>query len=155
MNNIKIEIGYKYIDKVKRLIELYMSELDRDLDFQNIDDEFKYFQQKYAEPKGKLLVALNKENHVIGCVAFHSFDKEKCEMKRLFVLPEYRSKKVGQLLVQHIIEDAQKAGYKEMILDTIQPLKSAIGLYRKFGFQETKPYYDNPMHDVIYMKLKL
>ncbi len=155
MNNIKIEIGYKYIDEVKRLIELYMSELDRNLDFQDINDELVHLQQKYAEPKGKLLVALNEKKQVIGCVAFHSFDKNKCEMKRLFVLPQYRSKKVGERLVQSIIESAQKVGYEEMILDTIQPLKSAIGLYKKFGFKEIQPYYNNPMKDVVYMGLKL
>jgi len=76
-------------------------------------------------------------------------------MKRLFVLPEYRSKKIGQLLVKNIIQYAKVAGYDEMLLDTIQPLKSAIRLYKKMGFQEIEPYYDNPMDDVIYMKIKL
>ena len=39
-----------------------------------------------------------------------------------------------------------------MVLDTITPLRSAINLYKNFGFVETEPYYENPMSDVIYMK---
>lgn len=155
MNDIKVEIGYKYIDEVKRLIKLYMSELNRNLDFQDFDEELKHLEQKYAQPQGIILVAQNKNNDIVGCVAFHTFDEKKCEMKRLFVLPEYRSKKIGQLLVKNIIQYAKAAGYDEMLLDTIQPLKSAIRLYKKMGFQEIEPYYDNPMDDVIYMKIKL
>ena len=47
---------------------------------------------------------------------------------------------------------AKDDGYSCMVLDTIEPLQSAIRLYKRLGFQETEPYYDNPMEDVIYMK---
>ena len=42
-----------------------------------------------------------------------------------------------------------------MVLDTVAPLKVAIGLYKKNGFVECEPYYNNPMDDVIYMMKKL
>ena len=84
MNNIKIEKGYKYIDEVKRLIKLYMSELNRNLDFQDFDEELKHLEQKYAQPQGIILVAQNKNKDIVGCVAFQTFDEKKCEMKRLF-----------------------------------------------------------------------
>lgn len=152
--NVEIKIGYQYIEDVKKLIIQYIQELNRNLDFQHFDEELHHLSQKYAEPDGKLLVALS-DNQVIGCVAFYRFDKERCEMKRLYVQPKYRSKKVGQLLVQNIIHYARLSGYQEIVLDTITPLKSAIALYKKFGFQEIDAYYDNPMSDVIYMSLKL
>ena len=47
---------------------------------------------------------------------------------------------------------AKSDGYSEMVLDTVEPLKSAINLYKKFGFVEIESYYNNPMSDVIYMK---
>ena len=49
-------------------------------------------------------------------------------------------------------EAAKKAGYKEMVLDTIIPLQSAIHLYKKVGFVEREAYYHNPMDDVLYFK---
>lgn len=154
-HSIKITAGYPYIDEVKKLFQQYIHELNRNLDFQNFDDEYHHIIEKYGEPTGKLLVALNEKDDVIGCVAFHKINDLRCEMKRLYVLPQYRSQKVGQLLVQDIIKYARFAGYEEMVLDTIVPLKSAIGLYKKFGFQEIKAYYNNPMDDVIYMSKKL
>ena len=65
MNNIKIEKGYKYIDEVKRLIKLYMSELNRNLDFQDFDEELKHLEQKYAQPQGIILVAQNKNKDIL------------------------------------------------------------------------------------------
>ena len=72
-------------------------------------------------------------------------------MKRLYVKPETRRMHLGELLVKEIIDHAKQSGYKEMVLDTIIPLKEAIGLYKKYGFEECEPYYNNPMADVIYM----
>lgn len=54
-----------------------------------------------------------------------------------------------------LLERAGDAGYAEMVLDTLEPFQAAIHLYKKFGFSECEPYYDNPMDDVIYMKKDL
>ena len=85
-------------------------------------------------------------------VAYHKHSDERCEMKRLYVSPECRGMKLGEKLVDEIIQHAKNAGYKEMVLDTIVPLQAAIHLYNKMGFEECEPYYYNPMDDVIYMK---
>lgn len=76
-------------------------------------------------------------------------------MKRLYVKPEYRRCHAGGRLIEEIIKSARADGFSEMVLDTITPLENAARLYKKYGFKETEPYYDNPMEDVIYMKLKL
>lgn len=76
-------------------------------------------------------------------------------MKRLYVIPEARGKHLGEILIKKIQEEAKKDGYQEMVLDTIIPLKTAIHLYKKQGFEECEAYYDNPMDDVIYMKKNL
>ncbi len=56
---------------------------------------------------------------------------------------------------EEIIKRAKIAGYKEMVLDTIVPLKAAISLYKRHGFEECEAYYHNPMDDVIYMRKAL
>ena len=88
-------------------------------------------------------------------VAYHRHSSARCEMKRLYVDAKMRGQHLGEELVSAIISRARNAGYREMVLDTIQPLKSAIQLYKKHGFQECAPYYQHPMKDVIYMKLDL
>ena len=82
-------------------------------------------------------------------------DSETCEVKRLYVRPEFRGLKLGNLLIQKIIDDAKEIGYKAMLLDTLPFLKSAIVLYKNFGFYEIPSYNNNPMDTLIYMKLDL
>ena len=152
---MEIVDGKPYIDQVKNLIIEYTKKLKRDLAFQNIDDELKNLALKYTEPEGKLLVAIDDNGNVGGMIAYHRHSKDRCEMKRLYVKPDFRGAKLGEQLIKNILQHAKQAGYKEMVLDTIVPLKSAIHLYRKFGFTECEPYYNNPMNDVIYMKKDL
>lgn len=152
---MKIVNGIDYIEQVKIKIIEYTTRLGRDLSFQNIDEELSNPAIKYAAPQGELLVALDDHEKVIGMVAYHKHSDERCEMKRLYVSPECRGMKLGEKLVDEIIQHAKNAGFKEMVLDTIVPLQAAIHLYKKMGFEECEPYYDNPMDDVIYMKYLL
>jgi len=151
---MKIVDGKDFIPKVKNLIIEYTERLGRDLTFQHIDEELQNPATKYTAPEGEILVAL-EENEVLGMVAYHKHDKLRCEMKRLYVKPKARGLHLGETLVQEIISHAQRAGFKEMVLDTITPLKSAIHLYEKYGFVQCEPYYNNPMDDVIYMRKEL
>lgn len=136
--------------EVKGLIKEYSTRLGRDLSFQNIDDELKNPARKYTAPEGELLAAVDN-GEVLGMVAYHRHSDVRCEMKRLYVRPKARGMHLGAILVEEIIDCARKAGYREIVLDTIEPLKAAISLYKKYGFEECEPYYDNPMSDVIYM----
>lgn len=89
-------------------------------------EELKNPAVKYTAPEGELLVAVDKTDHVIGMVAYHKHNAERCEMKRLYVKPQARGMHLGELLVKEIIEHAKQSGYKEMVLDTIVPLKAAM-----------------------------
>lgn len=149
---IKIIDGTKHLAAAKNLIIEYTKFLARDLSFQNLDSELSDLTKKYSPPAGRLLCAQIDTGKIIGCVAYHRLNAERCEMKRLFVSEKFRHLRAGVLLVEKILDAAKNDGYKEIVLDTIKPLQSAIRLYKKFGFVEIPPYYQNPMHDVIYMK---
>lgn len=148
---LKIVDATNYLDDVKKLIVEYTKFLKRDLTFQHLDEEMADLPKKYLPPNGRLLCA-KVDDKIIGCVAYHKHTAECCEMKRLFVLEGYRKFHAGSKLIEAILLAAENDGYKEMVLDTITPLESAIHLYKKFGFVETASYYENPMDDVIYMK---
>lgn len=151
---MKIVDGIDYLPEVKELIQEYFQRLGRDLSFQNIEDELKDPSYKYTAPEGELLVAIAGEK-VLGMVAYHRHSNTRCEMKRLYVRPSARGMHLGDTLVKEILAHAQKAGYQEIVLDTIVPLKAAISLYKKHEFEECKAYYYNPMDDVIYMRKTL
>lgn len=151
---MKIVDGKPYIQQIKELIIEYAKRLGRDLSFQNLDDELKDPAKKYTAPEGELLVAVEGED-VLGMIAYHKHSDTRCEMKRLYVKPSCRGMKLGEKLIEELIAHARQAGYKEMVLDTIVPLQSAIHLYKKVGFTECEPYYHNPMPDVLYFRKEL
>lgn len=148
---INIVDGKPCLDQVKELIQVYTQWLGRDLSFQNLDKELADITEKYTAPNGELLVAINDNNVVLGMVAYYQHSETRYEMKRLYVRPEDCGHALGDLLIESIMDHTKESGYKEIVLDTIEPLQVAIHLYKKHGFTECEPYYHNPMDDVIYM----
>lgn len=139
-----IEPGYDRLDAVKELFREYQETMGLDLCFQNFEDELASLPGRYAPPEGRLYLAYF--NGVLaGCIALRKFDKTTCEMKRLYVRDSFRGKKIGMELVSLVISDALEIGYGRMVLDTYEDvMRDAVSMYRKFGFTETEPYYNNP-----------
>ena len=153
---MEIVDGANFLQDIRALILEYAERLGEDLTFQNFAEEMEHLENKYSGVKnGKLLAAVAADGSVAGCVAIRCHDSRRCEMKRLYVKPEYRGQKIGDCLVRTILKLAEEAGYEEMVLDTLKRLEGAVHLYRKYGFREIAPYYDNPLDDVIYMKKDL
>jgi ribosomal protein S18 acetylase RimI-like enzyme len=139
---------------VRNLFQQYADSLNFELDFQDFREELATLPGKYVPPLGSILLA--KDNgETVGCVAVRPLGEEICEMKRLYVKPAHRSKKVGRELAVAIIEEAKRLGYKAMRLDTVVAMKEASALYRALGFQQIEPYCYNPLPGAMYFELKL
>ncbi|MBW1616253.1 MAG: GNAT family N-acetyltransferase [Deltaproteobacteria bacterium] len=155
INLIKAETD-EHINMARTLFLEYEKELGINLCFQNFKNELKNLPCKYAEPAGALLIAENKFKNPAGCVALKKLSANGiCEIKRLFVKPDCRTKGVGVKLISAIIDIAVKKGYLFMRLDTLASLKKAIKLYDFFGFKKIAPYYNNPIKNAVYMELNL
>lgn len=136
------------------LFKEYQKFLNADLCFQGFEEELASLPGKYAKPIGSILLAKDG-NDFVGCVAVRAIKGKTCEMKRLYVKPSAQGKSIGRLLAESIIRKARQLGYNKMQLDTLKRLESAISLYSKLGFKEIKPYYANPLDDVVYWELEL
>ncbi len=75
----------------------------------------------------------------IACIAIKKIDDDKCEGKRLFIKPEHRGKGYARKMLNAMLEEAKKLGYKELVFTT-RPEVMAIGygLYKRMGFEELK-----------------
>ncbi len=153
MQIIKVTVS-EDIQLIKELFLEYAAYLNSDLSFQNFQQELDSLPGAYSEPTGCLLLAKENRN-AGGCVALRCITSEICEMKRLYVRPEYRGQGVGILLSNNIIAEARSLGYQKMRLDTLDSLKEAVQLYRRLGFYEIEPYRFNPLPGAIYMELNL
>lgn len=132
----------------------YAASLGFDLGFQDFERELDELPGEYAPPEGRLLLAV-VGTRPAGCVALRKIDKGICEMKRLYVRPEFRAQGVGRALATAIVDDARRIGYARMRLDTVPGMDAAIGLYNSLGFQSIAPYRYNPIEGAIFMELAL
>jgi len=140
--------------QVHNLFLEYQKAIGIDLCFQNFDQELASLPGDYAPPEGRLLLAWY-DSKVSGCVAMREITPEVCEMKRLFVRPEFRGKGIGRKLAIAILDEAITIGYKKMRLDTLPVMKEAITLYKSLGFKETEAYCYNPVAGAMYLELDL
>jgi putative acetyltransferase len=139
------------VPAVRDLFREYAAGLGIDLCFQQFDEELACLPGAYAPPAGQLLVA-DAGNILAGCVAFRPHIGGVCEMKRLYIRPQFRGQGLGRRLIEHLMERALSAGYREIALDTLPVMAEAIALYRLAGFVETAAYCVNPVPGALYFR---
>jgi GNAT superfamily N-acetyltransferase len=142
----------------RQIFSEYARSLGVDLCFQDFDSELAGLPGDYAEPTGQLLLAY-VDGQLAGCGAMRaaadSDYPNACEMKRLFVRPAYRGFGLGRALAQALLDEARRAGYSSMLLDTLDDMEAARDLYTTLGFEEIPPYYYNPIPGAHYLKADL
>ncbi|MGQ9632449.1 MAG: GNAT family N-acetyltransferase [bacterium] len=116
-----------------------------------LDRDIREIEVQYSPPDGVFLVALDGES-VVGTSAIRRLSEDDCELKRMFLLKEYRGRGIAKEMMTRLIDFARKRGYKRILLDTAQDMEAAIGLYRRFGFRETEDYNRNPRAQIFMVK---
>jgi GNAT superfamily N-acetyltransferase len=73
-----------------------------------------------CSPGGELLLARYSNGTPVGCVGLRPIGAHGCcEMKRLYVYPEGRGFGLGERLVDAVVKEAERIGYRGMRLDTL------------------------------------
>jgi putative acetyltransferase len=137
----------------------YAEQLGVDLCFQNFDAELNGLPGDYASPQGCLLLAL-VNGEIAGCCAMRPLldtvdYPNACEMKRLYVRNEFRRLGLGRQLAEAVLDAARVAGYRSVLLDTLNDMEAARALYEDLGFKNIPPYYHNPIAGAHYLKVDL
>jgi putative acetyltransferase len=147
-------IGAENLAAVKTLFEEYWDSFGFTPCFQNFGAELASLPGEYAPPCGRLALAL-VAGAPAGCAALRSIDAARCEAKRLYVRPQFRSLRVGKALLEWVIAEARAAGYSEMLGDTMPVMERAIAMYERMGFERTGPYSKQATTGAIYIRLRL
>lgn len=144
----------EFLDTVRKLFREYEASIQVDLCFQGFEKELAELPGVYARPSGRLLLAFDG-NEAAGCGALRRLERDVCEMKRLYVKPEYQGKSIGATLARMLIQQAREVGYARMRLDTMPSMVRAIGMYRSLGFREIAAYRFNPVPGALFFELQL
>lgn len=146
------------LDATREIFREYAASLDVDLCFQGFEQELASLPGDYAPPEGALLLAF-VDGALAGCGGFRPLpdadDANACEMKRLFVRRAFRGFGLGRQIAQALMDRAAQAGHSVMLLDTLDEMETARGLYAALGFVEVAPYYFNPIPGAHYLKAHL
>lgn len=158
---IRLESAYDKPEEIFRLFTEYTQdiiskgpEVKSCLQSQNYEEEVKHLEEKYGEPEGRLYLAYCGTDPA-GCVALRKLEGACCEMKRLYVRPEYRGLSIGGLLLERAISEARQIGYRHIRLDTFPFMQGAIQMYRRCGFYDIEKYNDNPASTAIFMQMDI
>lgn len=151
---IEIKEAYDSIEEIKILFHEYVALIGIDLTFQSYQEELSNLPGKYSRPFGRLYIA-SVDGVPAGCIALRRFDEKRGEMKRLYVRDQFRGYKIGRLLSEKVILEAQFIGYQAILLDTLSAMEEARALYQSLGFVEIAPYYESPLKDIHFLSLSL
>ena len=139
-----------------KLFRAYAASLNADLSYQDFEAEMEAMPGKYAPPAGELLLARFANGTPVGCVGLRPIEEDGCcEMKRLYVAPQARGSGLGERLVAAVVREAERIGYREVRLDTLPFMTTAIALYGKCGFEVIEPYYQSPIVGTTFMRRSL
>ena len=136
------------------LFREYANSLNISLAFQNFDEELNIINSMYGSPTGCLLLVYDNELPV-ACAAYRKIGEDICELKRMYIKPDYRGKGIGQEIMNILCTRSKLNGYRLMRLDTLDTMTPAIKLYSNNGFYTIEAYYHNPNEGVVYMEKSL
>ncbi len=143
------------METVREIFREYAATLGVDLAFQDFEAELASLPGDYAAPRGHLLLA-QVDGAIAGCCALRPLDAadypNASEMKRLYVRKAFRGFGLGRELAEAMLDQARRAGYACVLLDTLDDMESARALYTDLGFEEIPPYYHNPIAGSHYLK---
>ncbi len=157
--SIRVADGEERLSDFERLARQYLQTeviggRSLNVDFQHPDEELASLPGKYGRPNGAMFVVLVNELPA-GCVAYRRVNEKTCELKRLYVRPEFRGRHLADALLDEAIAAARQAGYRYMVLDTLDTMERAISLYMRWGFEPCAAYYQNPLPGALFYRLKM
>jgi putative acetyltransferase len=102
-------------------------------------NHFRLDPDEVAEGRGAFVIA-SRTGVAIGCGAIRTIEDRTGEIKRMYVSPEERGRRVGRALLAALEAEARALGMARLVLETGERQPEAIALYEREGFSRVEPF---------------
>lgn len=112
------------------------------------DKTTDHLHEVFKEEKSAYFIA-EEQNHILGGAGIfptEGLPLHTCELVKMYLLKEARGKGLGKTLLEKCISEAKKSGYKQMYLESMPELKTAISMYNNAGFRNIDGALGNSGH---------
>ena len=137
----------------RQFIEL-VNQLDSELAIRD-GDLHSFYHQYNGISMIKYAIVVYLDNLPVGCGAIKAFNESAMEVKRMFVLKEYRGKGFAKKILEELEKWTKELGYKKCVLETGINQPEALALYHKSGFKRIPNYgqYTNVESSICFQKV--
>ncbi|MEM9451300.1 MAG: GNAT family N-acetyltransferase [Cyanobacteria bacterium P01_E01_bin.6] len=121
---------------VSSLVQTVLAEYGMSFEPDSSDRDAVQIEDAYWNTGGEFWVA-DYQGTVIGSGGYYPSHRaaNAVELRKMFILPEFRRQGLGRFLLSELEQSAATKGFTEMWLETATVLKEAIGLYERYGYQ--------------------
>ena len=147
---------------IEFISDIIVNEFKFKLEFDTLDSDILAIDESYNKSNGSCFwvaeTVVNDDHYsntqqkekILGTTAVRNLKQfeSTCELKRMYVLRDFRRLGVGQKLLDTAIDFAKSVGYSRIVLDSSKALHAARALYLKNGFVDIPRYNDNYRADV-------
>ena len=118
-----------------------IAELNADIMATHADgDHFWTLSEDDVAPGNGAFLVLYCDGEPIGCGAVRKLGADEAELKRMYVRPEARGRKLGAVLVDALEAEARALGVQRLLLETALYLAPAVRVYERAGFTPIPQY---------------
>ncbi len=134
-----------FVNLVSKLDE-YLHEKD--------GEQHGFYAQYNKIDKIKNVIVAYDDSTAIGCGAIKEYDSGTMEVKRMYVKPEYRGRRIGRRILDELENWAIELNYKKCILETGRKQPEAVRLYTNSGYTVIPNYgqYKNVENSICFEK---
>ncbi len=122
-------------EDVFRIVKHVLAEYGLATDTEKTDADLKDINKSYILSGGAFRI-LESDGRTIGSYGLYATTRKSCELRKMYLLPEFRGRGLGKKMMEDALRVARALGFVEMTLETNSRLKEAIELYKAYGFTE-------------------
>lgn len=140
-------------EDIRNLVFAILREYGLESAPEGIDKDLDDIEANYINRGGVFEILENSDGELVGTVGLYPLDEKRIELRKMYFVKEIRGQGLGKKILKRMIETAKEKGFDKIVLETASVLNEAIGLYKKFGFIETKGKHAPRCDQAFYLDL--